>query len=73
MNYDLRVSDAKRAVTAALCRQTKGGDLSELASSIDELNKAWDSLTDALVRQRDERGEQVLRLMNDLAEAKKGR
>lgn len=42
-----------------------------MAQALDSLNKAWDELTDALVRQRDERDKQIARLMNELAEAKK--
>lgn len=74
MNYESLVYDAKRAVTVSLIdcqRANGGGDFSNLASAIDELNRRWDQLTDALVRQRDERQELIGRLLNELAEAKK--
>ena len=73
MNYDLMLSDAKRHVTETLIRSQRdeNANLSDLASAIDGLNSAWDKLTDALVRQRDELEKQVLSLIRDLAEAKK--
>ena len=74
MFYDSLVSDAKRAVTVSLidCQRANGGvNLADLASAIDELNRRWDQLTDALVRQREERQELIGRLLNELAEAKK--
>ncbi len=73
--YDLRLSDAKAACTRCLLQASKDSkfDLSNLASAIDHLNKMWDELTDCLVRQREERGEQILALMDELAEAKKGK
>lgn len=73
MNYDSLVSDAKRAVTVSLieCQRTNGGgDFSNLASAIDELNRRWDRLTGALVRQCEERDELIGKLLNELAEAK---
>jgi hypothetical protein len=69
--YDVRMSDAKQAVTKALCGLAAGNpglDVGGLATAIDNLNRAWDQLTDALVRQRDERDEQIGRLMNEVAE-----
>lgn len=76
MNYDLQLSDAKHACSRALLdlqRDNKGVDVSHMACAIDNLNRMWDALTDALVRQRTERDEQILRLINELAEAKKRR
>lgn len=75
-NYDHMLFDAKDHVTRTLCdlqRQSKDADVSALASAIDNLNKAWDALTDCLIRQRDERDEQIIRLIDELAEAKKGK
>lgn len=82
-NYDLRVSDAKAAATRAVANLAKndrqgkplcdGDAMQWVATAVDDLNKAWDALTDALVRQRDECGEQVVRLIHELAEAKKGK
>lgn len=77
-NYDLELSDVKAATTSELCNLirdfgTKGVNLDRIANLIDQLNKAWDELTDCLVRQRKERDEQILRLIDELAEAKKGK
>lgn len=76
-NYDLELSDVKAATTRELCdliRDTNGGiNLDGIASLIDQLNKAWDELTDCLVRQCKERDDQILRLIDELAEAKKGK
>lgn len=70
--YQDRVNDCKSAVTKQICQIAAGhGDIMDLASYIDNLNKAWDELTDCLVRQRDTRDAQIFRLMNELAEAKK--
>lgn len=76
MNYDLCVSDAKRkALNELLILQRSDSkiDVTQMASALDNLNKMWDLLTDALVRQRSERDSQILRLIDELAEAKKGR
>jgi hypothetical protein len=75
-NYDSQLFDAKHAVTLAVCRATRdpsGDALPHLASAIDTLNEKWDELTDCLVRQRQERDEQIRRLIDELAEAKKGK
>lgn len=75
MNYDLILSDCKRAATAALCRVIRDNpdvkSLDEMAGALDALNTAWDKLTDALIRQRDERDKLVQKLLNELAEANK--
>jgi hypothetical protein len=74
VSYDRRLSDAKQAVITMLCNlqdpNTKFTHM-DLARTIEDLNKAWDELTDALVRQRDERGAEVLRLLDQLAESKR--
>lgn len=72
-NYDLMLSDTKRAVVNILCAAVRKEDwaLEQLPGMIDQLNEAWDKLTDCLVRQRDERGRQIERLMDELAEARK--
>lgn len=67
---DRAVWDAKMRATKALCGLPDCDGRDEMASAIDGLNKAWEALTDALVRQRDERGAEVLRLLDALAEAK---
>jgi hypothetical protein len=81
MNYDLMLSDAKAALLEAVAhlgrndRQNKplcdGEAERQVACAVDELNKAWDRLTDALIRQRDERDRQIVRLINELAEARR--
>ncbi len=76
-NYDRHVSDAKMRVTEVICmvvssdekKHERGIEL--LPGAVDDLNKAWDALTDCLVRQRIARGDEVLRLLDQLAEAKK--
>lgn len=76
-DYYRYVHEAKHSVTEAIClivcsdekKHERGLEL--LPGAVDRLNKAWDELTDCLVRQRNERGEEVLRLLDLLAEAKK--
>lgn len=80
MNYDRRVLDAKAAATRAACvlvRNDQNGKpvcdgeaAHQMAAALDGLNTAWDELTACLVRQREERDEQISRLMSELAEAK---
>ena len=75
-SYDDRVYDAKQAVTRTLCDLGKPDTrlaVMDLAGQIDALNRAWDDLTNCLVRQRRERDEQIIRLINELAEAKRER
>ena len=75
-NYDSRVFDAKDRATRMLIelqRANKDADVTPMASALDELNQAWDALTDALVRQRNELGERILILINEIAEEKKGK
>ena len=76
MSYDQDVHNAKQAVTDELLRFQRanpGTNAESLAMATDRLNKAWDALTDCLVRQRKERDAQILRLVDELAEAKKGK
>ena len=71
---DRAVWDAKQNATRALCdfagAGVDGGLVDRMASALDVLNKAWDELTDALVAHREERGEEVLRLLNKIADLK---
>jgi cellobiose-specific phosphotransferase system component IIA len=67
---DRAVWDARMQATKALCALPDGDARDEMANAIDGLNKAHDALTDALVRQRDGRGAEVLRLLDRLAEEK---
>lgn len=76
-SYDRRVWNAKDNVTKLVCDAASSDErrhnfgLEQLPGAIDELNKAWDELTNCLVRQRNERDEQISRLISELAEAKK--
>lgn len=81
-NYDLRLSDAKYAMTQTIIKlngnnlQTKkpycDPDLAmRVAQQVDSLNDAWDKLTDALLRQRKMLEEKVCQLIRELAEANK--
>lgn len=73
-NYDSLLSFAKQAATDALIdlqRSNPNADASRMALALDELNKRWDELTDALVRQRRERDRIISELISELAEAKK--
>lgn len=72
-NHDAAVSAAKNHATKTVCRVAgKTADPMEMGQAIDELNKAWDELTDALVRQRSERDRLIVELLNELAERPKG-
>jgi hypothetical protein len=76
-DYDRRVSDAKQEVTRLICSIVSSDEkkheygVENLPGAIDNLNKAWDALTDCLVRQRTERDREIVSLLNQLAEAKK--
>lgn len=72
-HYDQRLSFAKQAVTEEFAQPPDKKDWMRMAGRIDELNKAWDELTDALVRQRQEYIDLVNDLVRQLAEAKKHR
>lgn len=75
-DYDRNLSDAKANVTRLVIAAADPKNVTardNLPGAVDELNKAWDALTDCLVRQRDELQERVLDLINDVAELKKGR
>ncbi len=79
--YDRAVFNAKDAATAVvrvMARHEVSGPGNErpisaelVASTIDALNKAWDELTDCLVRQRKQRDEVIRGLIDELAEANK--
>jgi hypothetical protein len=73
-NYDRNLSWAKENVTKMICRlaSKEGCDPMDVSAAVNDLNKAWDELTDCLVRQREERDRQILSLIDELAEAKKG-
>lgn len=72
-----RLGWAKDAATKAIVDMTRDvangrePDVNGMAHVIDDLNKRWDELTDVLCAQRDERGAEVLRLLDELAEAKR--
>lgn len=69
--YSDAVHHAKTRATRAMLALPASEARMEMAGAIDDLNRAWDDLTNAIVRQRDERGSEVLRLLDELAEAKK--
>jgi hypothetical protein len=72
VSYERAVSDARAAALKAVVNLGKlkvdENALMWVTGALDTLNKAWDQLTDALVRQRDERDDQIRRLINELAE-----
>lgn len=74
-NYDTQLRGAKDAVTNTLLKLISKDPgpwtLQDLAARIDDLNKAWDELTDALVRQRETRDRFISELVNRLAEAER--
>ncbi len=71
--YDREVWQAKQQALRALCSNGGKPNAEELATVLDDLNKAWGALTDCLVRQRRERDKYFSQLLSDLAEANKGR
>lgn len=73
-NYDIEVSYAKRHATITLCRWVSeiGGDAAtDIAGALESLNAAWDRLTDALVRQRQERDTLIKSLIDQIAELRR--
>lgn len=72
-DYDAQLRGCKDRVTRLLCQlATKNPpDVMDVGRAVDDLNKAWDELTDCLVRHREERDRQIHRLLNELAEARK--
>lgn len=74
-SQDSRLFAAKDAVTRCLVMPDNRFDKTELAGRIDELNKAWDALTDQLVGQRMVCITIINDLVNQLAEerGRKGR
>jgi hypothetical protein len=71
-DYDGQLRAAKDYTTKTLARlaANKNTEPMEVSNAVDLLNKAWDELTDALVRQREERDKVITRLINELAERK---
>lgn len=77
MSYQRVVSDVKSRLTEVICmvvsndekKHERGIEL--LPGVVDDLNKAWDELTDCIVRQRNERDAQIRKLIDELAEARK--
>jgi len=78
-DYDHELADAKSYATKCLIRAqgaaAEGKDVAsafdELASAFDDLNKAWNGVTDALMRQRTVRDEEIVRLLNQIAEMRR--
>lgn len=71
MSYDDALFAAKHRMTKVLCREVP--DRNEIATAIDELNAAWDELTDCLVRQVEARDTEIRALLNKIAELNKTR
>ncbi len=76
IDYDGWLSDAKKkAIDALLCLSSGQGVVTkvegDMGHALDELNKAWDAMTAAIIRQRQERDRQIIRLIDELAEARK--
>lgn len=70
-HYSVNVRDAREAFTKLICTAYERPDFVALAAqSVDMLNKAFDELTDYLVRQREERDRIIQNLINEVAEAK---
>ena len=78
-HYDDCVYSSKREVTRLICSLVSEDErkhrfaVEQMPGAIDNLNKDWDELTSALVRQREERDHVIQSLINQLAEAKKPR
>ena len=74
--YDDEVYAAKRRVTeelmAAVSLVERGEPVNpmNISQAVDQLNEAWDALTDCLVRQREERNVLILELVDEVAELK---
>jgi hypothetical protein len=84
VNYDRLVYDTRDRMRQLLVRLTNDTDKAgkpvcdrwypeQIVNAFEEHYKAWDELTNCLIRQREERDEQIRRLIDELAEAKKGR
>lgn len=74
--YDRAVWDAKERVTKSLVRASAAMPISEIhdvAGDVDTLNKAWDALTDQLVRKIAAMRETIDHLHGKLAEERKPR
>lgn len=76
-NYDRQLWGAKAHAIQVLCQLHNSKQFPDaathMATAIDDLNKAWDELTDCLIRQRDERDMKILALIDELAESRKGK
>ena len=78
-NYDQAVFDAKQELLSLICDAvrlavdegcpTVSAQVDRLSSAVERLKQAYEAREDALCRQRDERGREVLRLLDRLAEA----
>lgn len=73
-DYDQWLAFAREAVTTALADLSSGEPkrtARDLAVRVDDLNRAWDELTDCLMRQRDVRDAEIRRLLDEIAELNK--
>ena len=69
-DYDVAVWNAKDTATKALLKVSDHRDCSGMATALDDLNKAWGELTDALCLQREVRDQKISELLNELADKK---
>ena len=71
MSRDQMVHACKDEVTRLICEAVKKDSrvgVEQIAQAVDNLNKAWDALTDHLVRQRAARDATISHLHNEIAE-----
>jgi hypothetical protein len=76
MNFDGNLYTTKKYVTEAIIELAKDQPkltIMDLAGRIDDLNKAWDELTDHLVRQRNAMEETIIHLHNVIAQERRPR
>lgn len=68
MSLDEQLYQAKRSVTEMVCLVVSGKrNVEDLAGSIDQLNQAWDALTERLVEQREARDRTIAWLHSEIA------
>jgi len=72
VSYDSDVWRAKERVTECLLGKPElVAHVADLANAVDDLNKAWDALSDCLVRQVEARDVEIRSLLNKIAELNK--
>lgn len=74
MSYDRAVWDAKERISKTLCDlqlDPPRARAVDVAQDVDNLNKAWDELSNALVREKKVMRDTIDYLHRELAEARK--